>query len=118
MSALTPQPILTSGMKPTYSAAAGGGDTIPQESKARRFAFVKNGGGGSITVTVAKQATSLPVSGYGSVPTSDLSVAIPAGEERMIGPFSDVYKDASGNINLAYSGVTTVTVAAIELPSL
>jgi hypothetical protein len=120
MAALTPQQIVTTGngVKPIYGTANSGGDTLAQESKARRFVHYKNGSGGTLTITVAKQVSTLPVSGYGSVAISDITCAIPAGEERMLGPFSDAYKDGNGNINFTYSGVTSLTVAAIELPAL
>lgn len=111
------QQILSAGVKPTYQAAAAG-DTMPQTSNARRFFHVKNGAGVTRTVTIPKSSLSLNVAGYGGIAISDIVIAIPAGEERMIGPFSDLYKDGNGKIPINYDVITTVTVAAIELPSL
>ncbi|UCD57872.1 MAG: hypothetical protein JSV16_01815, partial [Candidatus Hydrogenedentota bacterium] len=44
-------------------------------------------------------------------------VSVPASGEKMIGPFpKDRFNDTAGKVQIAYSGVTSVTVAAIELP--
>ncbi len=54
--------------------------------------------------------------GFGSLTISDMVVAVAAGSEEMIGPFSDAYVDSAGNVNVAYSGTASVTAAAIRLP--
>jgi hypothetical protein len=119
MAALSVQQVGVAGLTPAYTAAGAGGDTIPQSSDGRRFLHVKNGGGGSINVTITKQVASVRVPGVASaLAISDMVVAVGAGAEKMIGPFSDAYRDGNGNVAITYSGVTTVTVAAIEVPAL
>lgn len=108
MALLTTQTVVPGGTTPTYQAAAAGGDTVAPGKDV--FLHVKNGGGGSINVTV----DSVTPCNYGS--DHDLVVAVPAGSERMIGPLPpERYANAStGLVNVTYSGVTTVTIAAIR----
>lgn len=116
MAALTIQTLAKAGLEPAY-AAVNASDTFKNPSDERTFLHVKNGGGGSINVTITAQQTSAKVQGVGDITISDLVVAVPAGEERMIGPFSPVYVDSSGNVHVAYSGTTSVTAAAIRMPA-
>lgn len=109
MALLTTQKIVQSGLVPTMVAASVGGDSW--EPTSTTFLFVENGGGSSITVTVHTTATA-----FGQ-PIQDVVVAVPAGQSAMIGPFEpgEVAQPATGEGSIAYSGVTSVTVAAIEL---
>jgi len=107
MATLSVQQPALGGAAVTYAAAAGGGDDFPNDG--RTVAHVKNGGGGSINVTIARART------CDMGQTHSVVVAVPAGAERFIGPFS---RDEFGpSIGLAYSGVTSVTVAAIRAGS-
>ena len=115
MAALTVQEIVSGGLEPAYTAA-NSQDTIKADSSQRHFLHVKNGGGGSINVTINAQRTSARVPGVGVVTISDEVVAVGAGEERMIGPFTEAFMDASGNVVIDYSGTTSVTAAALKLP--
>lgn len=46
----------------------------------------------------------------------DAVVAVPAGGERVIGPFPKArFNDASDKVLISYSGVTSVTVAVLEV---
>jgi hypothetical protein len=109
MSELTVQKVVLAGLEPSYGAAAAGGDEFVNSG--RSFIHVKNGGGSSIDVTVDSQT---PCSqGY----DHNAVVAVPAAGERMIGPFpKDRFNDANGKAQITYSGVTSVTIAAIEVP--
>lgn len=109
MALLATQVPSSTGTEPTYAAATGGGDTMVPHQDA--FLHVKNGSGGSITVTVTGQTAC----NQGS--THDLAVAVPAGEERMIGPVSPqrFQRDSDGYAAITYSGVTSLTVAAIRM---
>lgn len=111
MALLTVQNITRSGLAPSYSAAAGGGDTIPSPDS-ETFLHVRNGGGSAITVTIATPGTVL-----GDLAVADVSVSVPAGGERMIGPlpYAHFADPATGNASISYSSVTSVTVAAIRL---
>lgn len=114
MATLTVQSVVRTGLNPSLVAAAGGGDEFVNDSGGDTFFWVDNGGGGSVTVTIASQATAQP----GLVAT-DLAVAVPAGEQRMIGPFppgtSTAFNDGAEKVQVTYSGVTSVTVAAIKV---
>lgn len=105
MATLTVQTPSLTGLDPTLTAASGGGDEFVNDGAT--VLHVKNGGGGSINVTVDSQT---PCSqGF----DHDVVVAVPAGAERLIGPFPQArFNDANGKAQVAYSGVTSVTVAA------
>lgn len=91
------------GLTPTFSAAAGGGDTF-QNSGSPQFQ-VKNGGGSSITVTVAAQhACEQGV-------THNVVATVAAGAHAVLGPFDHHYNNVAGIVSVTYSGVTSVTVA-------
>lgn len=89
-------------------AAAGGGDSFVNTGK--EFLAVKNGSGGAITVTFVTQVT---VDGQ---PVADLAVSVPAGHTMDIGPFPPgYYNDGSGQVQVTYSGVTSLTVMPVRL---
>jgi hypothetical protein len=116
MAALTIQTIAEAGVEPSYAAAAAGGDTARNDN-GNVFLHVKNGDASPHTVTVTAQRTSASVPGMGSTTKSNVSVAVPAGTERMIGPFAPLaFNDSSNNIAITYDDVTSVTIAALELP--
>lgn len=108
MATLATQQVGRSGVKPTYAAAAVGGDAFVAD--ARTLLHVKNGSASSITVTIT------PVASFDGIALSSVTVTVPASDERMAGPFApEVFKDPStGLVSVAYSAVATVTVAAIR----
>lgn len=111
MAELTVQNIALTGLNPSYAAAAAGGDTFDNDGST--FFHIKNGSGGSVTVTLTTAGT-YPKQG---IALADQQVAVPAGEERMIGPFDKgAFNDSNGEISVSYSSATSVTVAAIKLP--
>ena len=114
MATLTVQTVSEAGLEPAYVAAAALGDAF--KNNGRTMLHAQNGSGGALTVTVTAQQTAATVPGLGTVARASLAIAIPAGEERMIGPFAQAFNDADGNVQVTYSGVTSLTVAAIELP--
>lgn len=110
---LATQEISNLGLAPAYAAAAGGGDKIVGPD-ADTFLHVKNGSGVSVTVTVA---TPGKAAGTGGLDIADVSVAIPAGQERMIGTFpAELYANPAdaGKAAVTYSAVTTVTVGVFR----
>jgi hypothetical protein len=114
MATLAKQVITNTGVGPTYAAATGGGDNFTPD--ADTFLHVKNGGGSSITVTVAT-----PGSAPGGLAIADSVTTVPAGGERMIGPFpAEQYADPAGtpagNTFITYSGVVTVTIGCFTCP--
>jgi len=110
MAALTTQTILTEGYEPAYAAADVTGDTFIYSAGA--FLHVKNGDASPRTVTVVSQYTAQP-----GISPDNIVVAIPAGEERMIGPFRrEFFEDtATKNVEITYDAVTSVTVAVLSL---
>jgi hypothetical protein len=108
MALLTTQTVVPGGTTPAYVAANAGGDTVTPGNDT--FLHAKNASGGSLTVTV----DSVTPCNYGS--DHDLVVAIPAGSERMIGPLpaSRFASPTTGLVSVTYSGVTSLTVAAIR----
>ena len=120
MAVLSVQNIVPGGVASTYGSAGAGGDTVAAAvGEERVFIHVKNGGGSSITVTVNPvNPTTAKVPGVGNVTVPAISVAVPNSGERMIGPFGSAYIDSAGNVNVAYSGVTSVTVGAFRLGAL
>jgi hypothetical protein len=105
---LTVQDILAAGTGATYQAATGGGDAMP--TGPNNFLHVKNGGGASITVTIA--ATGACSQGV----LHPISVVVPNAGERMIGPIPARYKDAvTGLAQISYTAVTSVTVGAFQM---
>src|SRR4051812_43420173 len=103
MATLATQSITTAGITPTFAAAAGGGDKcLPG---AGTYLHIKNGGGGSITVTLVTPAT------VDTLAVGDRAVAVGAGAEAKIAVPDTLYRDpADGLASITYSGVTTVTV--------
>jgi hypothetical protein len=109
MAVLGTQTIVPAGLAPAYSAASGGGDKLAPGNDT--FLHVKNASGAPITVTI----DSVVPSNYGT--DADLVVAVPATTgDKMIGPLpaSRFANPADGLVNVTYSGVTSLTVAAIK----
>lgn len=104
---LTLQKVGMAGLKPSYQAAAATGDLF--ENNGRVFLHVKNGSAAQKTVTVI---CAKPCS-YGY--HHDVVVDVPAGEERLIGPFDpERFNSPSRQAEVTYSAVDQLTVAAIE----
>jgi hypothetical protein len=104
--ALTVQSNSLEGLEPTYAAANADGNYFTNDGKT--LLHVKNDDSSSHTVTV----DSPTLCNQGE--THDPAIAIPAGEERIIGPFPAGRFNTSGNVHLTYDDVTSVTVAAIS----
>lgn len=106
--ALTVLQVARTGLTPAYTAGNVDGHSIVNDG--RVCTHVKNGSGSSINVTVQTPGT------VDGLAVSDLVVAVPAGQERMIGPFPPgVYNQADGTVYVDLSAVTTVTLAAVRL---
>jgi hypothetical protein len=111
MAVLNPQKITRAGLNPAYAAAGAGGDEFVPDSDT--YLHVKNGAGVPQTVTVVT-----PGEAFEGAAIADIAVAVPAGGERIIGPFpADDFADPSnGRADITYSGVVTLTIAVIRLP--
>jgi len=104
------------GLPPAYTAVQAS-DTFANPSDERTFLHVRNGGGAAITATIPTQRPNVRVQGAGSLVIPPIVVSIPAGGERMIGPFPDAYTDGAGLVTVNYSAIATVTAAAIRMPA-
>lgn len=109
MALLTTQDVVFAGLTPSYAACTGGGDTFTADNDT--FIHVKNGSAGALTVTITPQATSV-----GGQAITPIAVSIPAGQERMIGPFPPAFfnNPSTGVGSITYSGVTSLTIAVIR----
>jgi len=108
MAVLAVQKISHAGLNPVYAAADAGGDEFPNGG--RVFLQVKNGDTAQKTVTINSQKPC--DQGF----DHDITVNIPAGEERMIGPFDPSrFNNSAGRVEVSYSDATGVTVAALEV---
>ena len=113
MAELTVQQISEAGGAATYVAAtAGDGDTA--DNNGNMFLHIKNGGGGSITVTITALTTSVDSGVYGDLTKANASIAVASETEAFIGGFAPAaFNDGNGEIAITYSGVTSVTIAAL-----
>lgn len=112
MATLTSQVVTRAGTVITPVAAAGGGDAMSVGST--MMLQVVNGGGSPITVTLAVPAarTFEP-----NVAITSPVISVTNGTTRWIGPVdAQTFMDpTTGLCTITYSGVTTVTVAAVLL---
>lgn len=108
MATLTLQPIGRSGITPAYVACTAGGDQFANAGNV--FVHIKNASVADITVTIGTPQT------VDGLAVADRAVVVPDADEVIIGPFPRAtYNDSSGYVQLTYSGVTTLTIAAISL---
>jgi len=106
--ALAVQSTVRTGLKATYSAAHADGHAF-NNAREDVFLHVKNGGAGAVAVTIATPGT---IDGL-AIP--DLTVSIPAGEDRFIGPFpKELYGQSDGTVHVNTDVQTSVTYAAIK----
>lgn len=109
MALLTTQIVSVAGIAQTLAAATAGGDTFfPNDVT---ILVVKNGDGSPHTVTVVS-----PVNcdqGF----EHDVAVVVAAGATELIGPFpAGRFAAANGQGSITYSAVTSVTIAAVQVP--
>ncbi len=108
MAQLGTQQIVAGGVAPVLSAASGGGDTL--NCGDHTMLRVNNGGGGSVTVTIAATVNC----NFGV--NHPLVITVAAGTEQDIGPvLSSRYGNVNGVASVTYSAVTSLTVAAISV---
>jgi hypothetical protein len=84
---------------------------VPGPSDERTFLWVKNGSGGSITVTVGIGGTTF------GILNPDVARVVTAGAEAVIGPLPVDFtgSDLFGFITFSYSGVTSLTIALVRV---
>lgn len=90
-------------------AAESGGDQFLNDG--RVFVYAKNTNASSRTVTIVTSGSLL-----GGLSIGDVAFALAQDEEKVVGPFPPRYfNDSGGYVQITYSAVTGVTVAAIKL---
>lgn len=105
MAQLNVQKTTLSGVAPAFAAADAGGDTFANTG--REYLHVKNASAGAVTVTV--DAVRSCDQGF----DHNASVSVPAGGERVLGPFT---KHRFGGVaSVSYTAVASVTVAVVQL---
>jgi hypothetical protein len=94
----------------SMSAAAGGGDSF--KNTGATYMRIANGSGGAITITAdCPNPDNFGVTGA----ALDLAISVAAGATKVWGPFDPKrFNDANGLVQLTYSGVTSLTVAAVQ----
>tara|TARA_Y100000593_G_scaffold4213_2_gene8329 strand:- start:435 stop:764 length:330 start_codon:yes stop_codon:yes gene_type:complete len=96
----------TSGVSVTTQAADVAGDEFVNENGRTNFE-VNNGSGSSIDVTIITQTT------VDGLAVADRVISVGAGERFIVNKLaSGTYNDSDGNVQVTYSAVTSVTVAA------
>lgn len=107
MANLSVQRAVLTGLAPTFVAASAGGDSLPAAGAASFI--VKNGSASAVTVTIAT-----PGKTEFGLDQPDLTISVPAGGERHIGPLTHkLANPETGVIDVTYSAVASVTVAVI-----
>lgn len=106
--ALATQTATEAGIIPSFTAANSEGHSIATGV----MLYVKNGGGGSINVTIQTPAT------FRGKAVAETVVAVGAGVDKIIGGLDPAsYKRPTapdaGKVYVDFSGVTSVTVAAL-----
>lgn len=98
-------------LTPAYVAATTPDTFLPGEDV---FLHVKNGSGASMNVVVPVAAPG-PIAGLGYV--QSISNAVPAGQERMIGPFPAQYfaDPVTGLATVTFSSTASVTYGVFQM---
>lgn len=106
--ALAVQTISRDGIVPAYTA---GDATNHHEfvNDGKTYIHVKNGGGGSITVTIDTPGS------VDGLAIADRTVTVANGSEKKIGPFPSSYNQSGGLVYVNLSGATSVTLGAFKL---
>ncbi len=117
MATLTVQNLSQSGLTPSLSAAASGGDDFVAADDQRHFVEVDNADSSSHTATIAAQRSTAQQAGVGEKAVADISVAVAAGARALIGPITSAYiRSNDGKVEITYDAVTSVTVGAFKVP--
>lgn len=97
----------------TKQAAAAGGDHVLRRGADKVLLVIDNASAGAITVTVDDPNTGTPEGATAFNP--DVAVSVAAGTEVAVLLDAGRFADADDRIDLTYSGVTSLTVAAVRL---
>lgn len=114
MATLTVQNTTDTGADITFTACGAGGDQFL--NSASTIIIVKNDDAAAKTVTVTAQSTSTTANGYGTVTKEDSVFEVGAGEQAILGSFGNrAFNDANGYVQITYSAVTSLSIAALKV---
>lgn len=114
MATLSVQTYDESGTDLTMASASAGGDQFANPNGDIDLVIVNNDASGK-TVTVTAQTTSFEDDTYGDSVKQDQSVTVSAGGAAKMGPFPKrAFNDGSGNVQITYSAVTSLEIAAVK----
>ncbi len=116
--AITVQNASDAGLNPTTVSAA---SAMSFANDGHTFLYIVNGDTGTPTCTATVQNKTPSSQGFNPFTLADKVVTLPAtgthGGVEIIGPFAQAeYNDGTGLVQIAFSAVTSMTVAAISLP--
>ena len=99
------------GITPTNNGSLSTSDTYQVNNDGKTFLHVKKSGATDCTVTIATPNT------IDGLAVADQTVTVVASTgDKMIGPFRpDLFNDANHDINVTFSNITGLTVAAVRL---
>jgi hypothetical protein len=107
MAQISVQSSKLTGVAHTYVAADSLGDSFINNGAT--ILEVKNADTVDVTVTVDSQQ----LCSFGH--DHNINVVVPAGETRIIGTFNRIrFNDSDNRVNVSYSSVTSLTVAAVS----
>ena len=108
--ALTVSQSTPDGVDPVVNSALDTADNYQAQNDGKMFLHITNGGGGESIATIVSQKVD------GGLALADRTVAVPAGEDRMVGPFPPgLYNDASGLVNVTFDVITSVSLSGLHL---
>lgn len=105
---LTVQQVVQDGTDPSFASAIADGHSFAWSKVA--WVHVVNDDASSKTITIPTPQT------VAGLAVADHTVDVPAGEERLIGPFArDTFRQSDGQVHIDYSATTSVTVAVFRI---
>ena len=114
MATITAQQITQAGLKPVYAAAAVAGDKVLNTGI--QYFHVKNASAVSVTSSVTPVITTVIDPLLGTLVKETATLILGAGEEGFLGPFeTEAFNSTTGTIEIEYTAVTSVTVAALYI---
>ncbi len=105
--------IATTGVLVSGALGTAGANTHTFANTGKEMLLVHNGGVGSINVTITTQQ--VVDDGENDLDVEDPVIAVGPGETKLIGPFkSSIYNNVDDAVEVALSGITTVTVQVLK----
>lgn len=109
MATVATQTITQAGLAPAYSPASAGGDSFTPSPST--FLHLKNASAAAVTATFVTPST------FSGLAIADLTVSVPAGADRLIGPMTaEMFRAADdGLADVTWSATASVTFAVLTI---